>query len=115
MLIDSMMENFVIVDKSRVPDGEGGFITEWHDGAKFKAALVFDDSITAKIAQKQGVTNLYTLTCDKNVPLDYHDVFKRASDSTIYRITSNNNGKVTPKTATFEFQQLSAEEWKLTS
>lgn len=113
-LISETMTKCVMYDKSRKPDGEGGFITEWTESAEFEAAITFDSSIQARIAEKSGVTSLYTVTVPKGLTLEYHDVFKRISDGKIFRVTSDSDDKVTPPRASFQFQQVTAEEWRLT-
>lgn len=112
-LIDDFKTDCVIIEKTRAPDGEGGFTTTWTDGAKFQAAIVFNDSMEARVAEKQGVTNLYTVTTDRNAHLEYHDVFRRLSDGKIFRVTSDGDDAKTPEVATFAFSQASAEEWVL--
>lgn len=112
-LIDAFKEEFVIMDKQRVSDGEGGFVTAWVESAPFVAALILDNSMTARIGEKQGVTAVYTLTTAKGLGLDFHDVFKRVSDGTTFRVTSHSKDKQTPDVASFQFEQVSAEEWKL--
>lgn len=112
-LIDDFKTDCVIMEKTRAPDGEGGFTTTWTDGAKFQAAIVFNNSMEARVAEKQGVTNLYTVTTDRNAHLEYHDVFRRLSDGKIFRVTSDGDDAKTPEVATFAFSQVSAEEWVL--
>ena len=43
-LLTQAMEDVVMLEKKRVPDGEGGFTTKWEDGVQFKAAISFDSS-----------------------------------------------------------------------
>ena len=112
-LIDSMKEDCVMVDKRSVPDGIGGFMYQWEDGAHFQAAIVKDRTMEARIAEKQGVTEIYTVTVSKTLPLEYHDVFKRLSDGAIFRVTSNVTDSKTPKVASFQFGQVTAERWVL--
>ena len=112
-LITKAMVDVALIDKIRKPDGEGGFVTEWTEGAKFKAAITFDTSLQARTAQKQGVTSLYTVTTSPNAKLEYHDVIKRVSDGKIFRITSDGDDKITPASASFQFMQVTAEEWSL--
>ena len=112
-LIDEFKTPCVMLEKKRVPDGEGGFITSWVEGAEFKAAVVFDSSLEARTAEQQGVSSLYTVTTAKNAKLEYHDVFKRLSDGKIFRVTSDGDDKQTPERATFQFAQVTAEEWIL--
>lgn len=113
-LIDEAMTSCIMIDRTTQPDGEGGIITSWVDGAPFNAAIVFDNSLEAKIAEKQGVTSLYTVTVPKNVTLNYHDVFKRISDGKVFRVTSDGDDKITPERASFQFAQVTAEEYELT-
>lgn len=112
-LLDSAMETFAMLDKTTAPDGYGGFISTWKEGAKFQAAATFDTSIEARVAGVQGVTALYTITTTKVINLQYHDVIKRLSDSKIFRITSDSDDKKTPKPATLNMRQVTAEEWSL--
>lgn len=113
-LIDEAMTTVAMVEKTRIPDGEGGFITDWKDGAEFQAAITFDTSIQARTAYKQGVSSVYTVTTSKNAKLEYHDVIRRLSDGKIFRITSDGDDVQTPKRASFQFLQVTAEEWSLT-
>lgn len=112
-LIDEFKTPCVMLEKKRIPDGEGGFITSWAEGAEFDAAVVFDSSLEARTAEQQGVSSLYTVTTAKNAKLEYHDVFKRLSDGKIFRVTSDGDDKQTPERATFQFAQVTAEEWSL--
>lgn len=110
-LLENAMETCVFLTKSRTPDGEGGFIVEWTQGAEFKAAFAFNTSIQAKIAEKQGVSSLYKVTTAKGVNIDYHEIFKRLSDGKIFRATSDWDDVKTPLTASFQYEQVDAEEY----
>ena len=112
-LLTQAMEDVVILEKHSVPDGEGGFNTVWTDGACFSAAITFDSSVQARTAEKLGVTSMYTVTTNKNVMLDYHDVLRRVSDGKILRVTSDGDDVKTPNSASFQYRQVTAEEWTL--
>lgn len=114
MLIDAYMTECVMMDKQTVSDGLGGFIRSWVEGATFQAAIVKDSTMEARVAEKQGVTELYTVTVSKTLEIDYHDVFKRKSDGAVFRVTSNVTDSKTPSVATFQFGQVTAERWELT-
>ena len=114
-LLDEAMEKCTMIDKTTVPDGYGGVDTEWVDGAEFTAAIVLDTSMQARLAQSQGVKNLYTVTTPKNINLQFHDVFRRQSDGKIFRVTSDGDDKHTPASATLNMRQVSAEEFTLTN
>lgn len=113
-LLHEHMEPCQLIEKKRVPDGEGGFTASWVNGVEFKASVVCNHSMEARIAEKQGVTSLYTVTCEPNAKLEYHDVFRRLSDGKIFRVTSDGDDVQTPRMATFQFSQVTAEEWELT-
>lgn len=111
-MIEESMEPVCSMEKTRTPDGEGGFITAWVEGVEFQASITFDTSIQARVADKQGVSSLYTVTTAKNAALEYHDVIKRLRDGKIFRVTSDGDDKQTPPRAMFgQYLQVAAEEW----
>ena len=112
-LLQEAMEPCVRMDKTTTDDGYGGETTVWAEGATFDAAIVFDSSIEARVAQAQGVTSRYTITTTKDRMLEYHDVFKRLSDGKIFRVTSDGDDKYTPASAGLNMRQVTAEEWRL--
>ena len=85
------------------PDGEGGFKTVLAVGDGFTAA--------SRIAEHDGVRNVYTVTTDE--PLRYGDLFQRAFDGQVFRCTSNADDGAAPRCASFGFGQCSAEEWEV--
>lgn len=112
-LLDEAMEGFMLLNKVRVPDGYGGTITQWTDGAVIKGAIVYNSGAQVQIAQSMGAMGSYTLTVRKNVELDYHDVIRRLDDGKIFRITSNSDELKTPDSATLNMRNYNAEEWEL--
>lgn len=114
-LLDEAMEKCIYLDKTTAPDGYGGTTISWQEGAEFYAAIVFDTSMEARVADKQGVTSLYTITTRKNLTLEYHDVFRRLRDGKIFRVTSDGDDKHTPASANLDMRQVTAEEFTLPS
>lgn len=112
-LLDDAMETFILLDKVRVPDGYGGTIVRYVDGADITGAIVFNGSAEVHIAQSMGAMGAYTLTVKKNVELDYHDVLRRVRDGKIFRITANSDDLKTPPSATLNMRNYNAEEWEL--
>lgn len=112
-LVDNFKVPCTLLERSRVSDGEGGWTTGWVDGPTFQAAIVRDSSLAARVAEREGLTNVYTVTTSPNAALEFHDVFKRKSDGQVFRVTSNGDDKCTPPTSSFQFEQVSAEEWSL--
>lgn len=109
-LLDESMKECYIMDRTTIPDGYGGYKTEWKQGAPIKAAIVYDTSMQARIADAQGVTSLYTITTRKNINLQYHDIIKRVEDGKIFRITSDGDDNHTPTSASLNMRQVTAEE-----
>lgn len=114
-LLDEAMEQCTILDKTTEADGYGGIITRWKDGAYFLAAIAFDTSMSARAANVQGVQSLYTVTTGRDINLQYHDVFRRESDSKIFRVTSDGDDKKTPASAALNMRVVTAEEWEVSS
>lgn len=114
-LLDEAMTKCVLLNKVTTADGYGGYIATWTDGAEFDCAVVLDTSMQARAAEKQGVTELYTVTTKKVMNLQYHDVFRRVRDGKIFRVTSDGDDKYTPASAGLNMRQVSAEEFTLPS
>lgn len=112
-LLSEAMDDCIILNKQTSPDGYGGYVTTWVDGAEFKAAIVFDTSMEARSANKQGVTSMYTVTTGRALTLEYHDVFRRVRDGKIFRVTSDGDDKYTPASTALDMRQVTAEEWSL--
>ena len=113
-LIEDFAEQCTVLEKTRVPDGEGGWTVVWKDGMTFRAAIVHNTTVEARVAEKEGMTSTYTVTTERNMGLDFHDVFRRDSDGDIFRVTSDSKDVQTPDVSSFQFAQVSAEKWSLT-
>lgn len=113
-LYQEWMEPCAIMDRRTLADGLGGFRYEWTQGAVFNAAVVKNNTLEGKIAEKAGVTEIYTVYVDKGLSLEFHDVLRRLRDGAIFRITSNQNDSETPARASFQFGMATAEKWELT-
>lgn len=112
-LIREEMEACVMIEKKRVPDGQGGTTTEYVAGAPFDAAITKDRTLSAVVAEKQGVSEVYHVTTKAGVGLDYGETFKRLEDGKMFRVTSNAADSRTPEAATFAFERVRAEPWTI--
>lgn len=110
-LLDAFMERCVFIQKTRIPDGENGYITEYSEGDSFVCAITLDSSLTAKIAERDGFRNVYTITTRKAINLEYGDIIKRY-DGVYFRITSDGTDKHTPYGYGLDMRQVSAERWE---
>lgn len=112
-LLSDAMESCVMLNKVVQSDGFGGYYAQWVEGAEFQAAITFDTSIEARVADAQGVSSVYTVTVDRGMVLEYHDVFKRLSDGKVFRATSDGDDKATPKSTRLSMRQVTAEEYTI--
>lgn len=98
-LLDDFARPCVLLEKTRKPDGEGGYIVEWTDGAEFMNYQALDTSMEARRAEKEGVTSLYSALVDKSLLIEYNDYFRDTSTGNTYRVTSNPEEREAPKSA----------------
>ncbi len=112
-LVDNAMEDAQIYDKVTEPDGRGGVSTTYKPGAEIKVAFSFDTSTEARVAEKAGTSDRYTLTTRKAVNLQYHDIVKRKRDNKTFRITSDGDDNFTPATSSLDMRKVEAEEWEI--
>ena len=109
-LLTESMESCVFLNKQKVNDDYGGYINQWSEGAGFDAAITFDSSMQARIADKQGVTSRYTITTERSLVLQYNDYIRRVRDGKIFHITSDGDDSYTPQSAGLDMRQVTAEE-----
>lgn len=113
----SLLEEFachcVLMEKVRAPDPEGGWTTEWKEGAEFTSYQYMDSSMEARRAEKEGVTSVYTALVAKEVPIDYNDVFKDTATGRTYRVTSRPEETKSPMSSTLDLKLFTAERWEL--
>ena len=112
-LLDDFARTCVVMEKTRTPDGAGGYFVEWTEGAEFVNYQALDTSMEARIAEKQGVTSLYSALVRSEFPIEYNDYFKDKATGLTYRVTSNPEEKVAPKSASFALKYFTAERKEL--
>lgn len=97
------------MEKTRTPDGAGGYITAWTEGAEFLNYQALDTSMEARRAEKEGVTSLYSALVNRDVPIEYNDFFRDRDTGETYRVTSEPKDKQAPKSASFALKYFTAE------
>lgn len=113
MLWESELEPTTIIDKTYAPDGRGGVIPTYVDGAAIEAAFSFVTSNQLRVAEATTAIPRYTVTTRQNVNLQYHDAIRRESDGKVFRITSDGDDNKSPKVSSLNMRQYEAEEWEL--
>ena len=112
-LLDSMMEDCVLIDKTSVSDGMGGFDYVWSDGASFSATIIKNGSPIVTVAEQQGVSEQYTVVTPTGASLDFHDVFRRVSDGAVFRVTGRIRDTQAPAASTVQIAKTTAERWEI--
>lgn len=100
----------MLLDKTRVPDGESGYITTWTEGAEFLNYMALDTSMEARRAEKEGVTSVYSVLVQQSVPIEYNDFFRDKATGETYRVTSEPEDKKTPKSSSLKLKYFTAEK-----
>ena len=113
MLLDSMMEKCRIMNHLRLDDDYGGYTDTWTEGASFDATIIKNSTTEAQIAEKQGVSELFTVVVKKGFTISFHDVFIRVSDGMIFRVTSNTKDSEAPEASSVKIAKVTAEKWVL--
>ncbi len=88
-LLDDFARTCVLMEKSVCQMEQAASMVQWEEGAEFTNYQALDTSMEARIAEKQGVTSLYSALVDKDFPIEYNDVFKDTETGQTYRVTSN--------------------------
>lgn len=112
-LLDDFARTCVLMEKKRVPDGAGGYMVQWEEGAEFTNYQALDTSMEARIAEKQGVTSLYSALVRADFPIEYNDYFRDKTTRLTYCVTSNPEEKTAPKSASFSLKSFTAERKEL--
>ena len=113
-LLYQIMTPCKLMNHVRTDDTLGGYTDAWTEGATFDASITKDGSTEAVIAERQGVSEIYTVVTKRTFMLNYHDVIKRVSDGAIFRITSNAKDLEAHPASTVQIAMVTAERWELT-
>lgn len=113
-LLDNYGRKCVLLEKKTVSDGFAGYETVWVDGIEFQNYQTLESSVEARIAEKQGVTSVYNALVKRDLPIEYHSVFRDTTTGETYRVTSDPSDSQAPKSASFDLKFFTAERWALT-
>ena len=112
-LLDSYSEEYIVVDKTTVNDGYGGYTVVWKDGATIKGALAIASESEVTVAGAMGERVTHTMLIDKSIILEYHSVLRRKRDGKTFRVTSRGAENHTPDSSTLNKRKISCEEWEI--
>lgn len=109
MALSDYMKPFVMLNWISEPDGLGGILWRWEDGAPFDGGLVLNTSTEMQLAHQTGSRSLYTLTTYAAIRFEPGDVVKRLEDEAMFRITSFSPDKMAPATSSIQTAEVSCE------
>lgn len=107
-LYETFYEPCTVINKSKVPDGEGGTVNTWTPGAAIDVAFQSLTPTQQIAAQQTGAQYTDTITTPAAVTLDEQDVFQRDKTGKYYRVLSVEQD--TPRVATFKFHRYNVRE-----
>ncbi len=112
-LLDGMMTECRMMDRTTLDDPYGGTIDAYVPGARFQATIRKDSSTEAIIAEKNGLSEIFTVVVSKRMRLRQNDVIRREKDQQIFRITSDTLDSEAPDASTVKITKCTAERWTL--
>lgn len=108
--IQAYLTECVFLNQAVQPDGYGGYINTWTEGAPFDAVITENSTTEAIVAGIAHKTTFYGVKVERKVPLQFHSVFKRLKDGKIFRIRVADSIE-SPSFSAMDLKQLEAEEF----
>ena len=115
-LIESMMSQCVKRVKTSQSDGMLGHKNSWTDSeVTFMAAVIKHTNRTEgsqlTVAEKPDLSETYTVVVPTGTALSFHDVFRRVSDSAIFRMLGDVRDTEAPAQSSVQISKAPAERW----
>ena len=114
-LLEQAARNCVLMEKTRKPDGSGGYIVVWEEGAPFVVYAALNTSVEARVAEKGEMSRIYSAMVERSFPIEYGDYYKDVETEGVYRVTSDPKDKEARKSSTLKLKYFTAERTELTS
>ena len=114
-LIMDLMTPCHIIDKVTADDAYGSATMGYRKGASISATIIKNNSTEAVVAEKQGVSEIFTIVTPSGSLLDYHSIIRRDSDKEYFIVTSREKDSVAPAMSTVQISKVNAERWSLPS
>ena len=108
-LLTDSMESFCMMDRTSAPDGYGGLIQSWVDGAEFLAAIDLPDSSVADIADKLTERINCNVITGRAISLSVNDYVKRKRDGRLFHILQSGDDRGAPPISSIDARSHKAE------
>ena len=112
-LIQNIMDKCHLIDIVTSDDAYGSARKSYRVGASIDAAIIKNSTTEAIVAEKQGITEIFTVVTNSGSMLDYHSIIRRDSDKEYFIITSREVDSKAPAQSTVQISKVNAERWKV--
>lgn len=112
-LLEELQQEFQMLTKTRVSDGQFGNRVVWVPGITFTGTLEYEGAPEVVVAEQQGVSRVYRIYVDKTLDLDVHEVFRDTDSGQVYRVTNPGTNRVTPPRSLLNKRLIEIEKWEL--
>lgn len=111
-ILEAFFKPCHLLDRTTVTvSGLFGPQERWVEGAALDAAFLKDSNAEVKVAEANGLKELYTVVVHKPVTLKQGDVLRRDADGLTLRITGNTVDWEAPEMSTVQIAKVSAKVW----
>ncbi|MGN0778889.1 MAG: hypothetical protein ACI4MJ_07070 [Aristaeellaceae bacterium] len=108
-MLEHYMEDFLLLECVREPDGMGGFRTAYEESMAFRGGVTATMSREITVAQSARDAVIPVLVHEWGVTLRCGDIIRRVSDGECYRVTGRSSDMRTPDMAALAYAQVPVE------
>lgn len=116
MALQDFFKKMNFLEHKRVPDGFGGWHTQWEVGAEFDGLVTLASDTTQNTEALRGnLRKQYQVSTHRNVPLKKGDkiAFDFFGNNELEYAEITNDGVKSPEKANTQFLLFSAEKWEM--
>lgn len=116
MFFEQLKTRLAKLTMTETADGYGGMERTWTESEEhFDGYIQRITSAEQQTADKEGEISTFYIVTDADHILNYHDIVKRLSDGTVFRVLSYGADVVTPSYMTHlgRMSQVTAERWDI--
>lgn len=111
MALSDFYKDITFLNKISQSDGLGGIEFVYIDGVSFKGVITRESNIQTRIAEREGLKAIYTLSTSKNIQIDFGDLIK--CENKVYKVVSIKNELQTPSFSSLDLQQYELEKYEI--
>ena len=108
-MLDDYMEDFILLECTRQPDGLGGCSTGYRESMAFRGGVTSVMTRQATVGQASAEVVAPVLVHEWGVTLCLGDIVRRVSDGCCYRVTGRSSDMRTPDIAGLAYAQVPVE------